>query len=55
MAHHPVYIYAMFSSSREAPGAIADAGAAGDMVATATANFAARFVTMKENTQVYGL
>jgi hypothetical protein len=25
------------------------------MVATATANFAARFVTMKENTQVYGL
>jgi hypothetical protein len=55
VTHHPVYIHALFSSSREAPEAIADAGAAGDMVATATANFAARFVTMKENTQVYGL
>ena len=55
VAHHPVYIHALFSRRRETPGAVANAGAAGDMVATATANFAARFVTMKENTQVYGL
>ena len=50
VAHHPVYIHALFSRRRETPGAVANAGAAGDMVATATANFAARFVTMKENT-----
>jgi hypothetical protein len=50
VTHHPVYIHALFSSSREATRAIADAGAAGDIAATATAIFAARFVTMKENT-----
>ena len=55
MTDNPVSIHALFSSRREAPGAVAAAGAAGDMVATATANFAARFVTMKENTQIYGL
>ena len=55
VADNPVSIHALFSRRREAPGAVAAAGAAGDIVATATANFAARFVTMKENTQDYGL
>ena len=50
VADNPVSIHALFSRRREAPGAVAAAGAAGDIVATATANFAARFVTMKENT-----
>jgi len=50
VADNPVSIHALFSRRREAPGAVAAAGAAGDIVAIATANFAARFVTMNENT-----
>ncbi|CAC5390152.1 PXDN [Mytilus coruscus] len=42
VADNPISIHALFSRRREAPGAVAAFGSAGDISTTATANFATR-------------